>query len=488
MFLGLDYGTSAVKALLVDERQAVVASATAPLGVSRPRPGHSEQDPEDWWQATVTAVAELRAAAPAPLGAVRGIGLSGQMHGAVLLDAAGAVLRPAILWNDVRSAAECAAFESAFPDSRQVTGNIAMPGFTAPKLLWVAEHEPELFRATRTVLLPKAWIRFRLTGERVEEMSDASGTLWLDVGRRDWSDAALAATGLDRSHMPALVEGNQASGTLKPELAREWGIDSPPVVAGGAGDNAAGAIGLGAIRAGDAFVSLGTSGVLFATTDRFLPYPQAAVHAFCHAIPDTWHQMGVTLSAAASFAWWAGIAGKPEAALLEEMGDPTRPAEALFLPYLGGERTPHNDGSLRGAFSGLSFDTDRAALTQAVLEGVAFSMRDCLDALLASGTRIEAADVIGGGSRSRAWIRIIASALDIPLRRLAAGETGGAFGAARLARMAVTGESPESVCTPPERVETIGPDPALSAAYAERLDRYRTLHRAAGDALHALPR
>ena len=222
-----------------------------------------------------------------------------------------------------------------------------------------------------------------------------------------------------------------------------------PVLAGGAGDNAAGAVGLSAIRPGDAFVSLGTSGVLFATTDRFRPYPQAAVHAFCHALPGSWHQMGVTLSAAASLAWWAGVTGRPEADLLAEIGVPTAPSPALFLPYLGGERTPHNDGTIRGAFAGLSHATDRRLLTQAVLEGVAFSLRDCLDALVASGTHIEAADVIGGGSRSRAWIGIIAAALNIPLHRLAAGETGGAFGAARLARMAVTGEAPEAVCTPP---------------------------------------
>jgi xylulokinase len=247
------------------------------------------------------------------------------------------------------------------------------------------------------------------------------------------------------------------------------------VLAGGAGDNAAGAVGLSAIRAGDAFISLGTSGVLFATTDRFRPWPQAAVHAFCHALPGTWHQMGVTLSAGASLAWWAGVTGRSEADLLAEVGMPVAPSPALFLPYLGGERTPHNDGTIRGAFAGLSHDTDRRLLTQAVLEGVAFSLRDCLDALAASGTRIEAADVIGGGSRSRAWITILAAVLGIPLHRLAAGEQGAAFGAARLARMAVTGETPDVVCTPPARMETVAPDAAMMAAYAGRLGHYRAL-------------
>jgi xylulokinase len=476
VFLGLDFGTSAVKALLVDGTQTVVASATVPLTVQRPAAGHSEQNPHAWWQAMLDAVDMLGHSHAAALSAVEGIGLSGQMHGAVLLDGAGTVLRPAMLWNDVRSSAECTELEEAVPTLRQVAGNIAMPGFTAPKLLWVQKHEPSVFARVRTVLLPKAYIRYRMTGEMIEEMSDASGTLWLDVGARDWSDTMLAASGLSRNSMPRLVEGNAPAGTLRAELAARWHMARPPVLAGGAGDNAAGAVGLSAIRPGDAFVSLGTSGVLFAITDRFRPYPQAAVHAFCHALPGTWHQMGVTLSAAASLAWWAGVTGLTEADLLAEIGSPASPSPALFLPYLGGERTPHNDGTIRGAFAGLSHDTGRRLLTQAVLEGVAFSLRDCLDALAASGTRIEAADVIGGGSRSRAWIAIIAAALGIPLYRLAAGERGGAFGAARLARMAVTGEAPDLVCTPAARAETISPDPDLAAAYAPRIAQYRALN------------
>jgi xylulokinase len=480
MFLGLDFGTSAVKALLVDGAQSVIGSASVPLSVSRPAPGHSEQDPQAWWQAMLDAVDALGGEHAQALSAVQGIGLSGQMHGAVLLDKFGHVLRPAILWNDVRSGAECADLEDAFPALREVTGNIAMPGFTAPKLLWVRKHEPAVFDRVAVVLLPKAYIRYRLTGEMIEDMSDASGTLWLDVGARDWSDAALTATFLSRRAMPRLVEGNAPAGCLDAVLAGRWRMARPPVVAGGAGDNAAGAVGLSAIRPGDAFVSLGTSGVLFATTERFRPNAQAAVHAFCHAVPKTWHQMGVTLSAAASLSWWAGVTGRTEAELLTELGEPTVAGAAVFLPYLGGERTPHNDASVRGAFANLSHDADRRALTQAVLEGVAFSLRDCLDALTASGTRVESADVIGGGSRSRAWIAIIASALGIPLHRLADGETGAAFGAARLARMAVTGESPETVCTPPARAETILPDPALSDAYASRIAHYRHLYASGG--------
>ncbi len=476
MFLGLDLGTSSLKALLVDGAQHVVGSATAPLTVQRPAPGHSEQDPEAWWQALLTVMEALRAKHPRELAAVEAIGLAGQMHGAVLLDAAGAVLRPCILWDDTRATAECRDLERAFPALHEVTGNLAMPGFTAPKLLWVRRHEPDAFRRTARVLLPKAWLRFRLTGECIEDMSDASGTLWLDVGRRDWSDAALEATGLSRANMPRLVEGTAAAGALRPELAARWGMDRAPLLAGGAGDNAGGAVGLGAIRPGSAFVSLGTSGVLWATTGRFVPYPQAAVHSFCHAVPGTWHQMGVTLSAAASLAWWAGVAGTSEAELLAELPPVRAPSEAVFLPYLAGERTPHNDGAVRGAFAGLSHATGRAALTQAVLEGVAFSFRDCLDALAASGTRVAEAGLIGGGSRSAAWAGIIAAVLGVPLHRPSGGEHGGAFGAARLARLALTGEAPDTVCTPPAGMETIAPDPALSEAYAGRLTRYRALY------------
>ncbi len=485
MFLGLDLGTSAVKALLVDGDQRPVASATAALTVSRPFAGHSEQNPEAWWSAMLRAVGLIQASHPQALAVVQGIGLSGQMHGAVLLDRDGRVLRPAILWDDTRAITECRDLEAAFPALPSIAGNRAMPGFTAPKLLWVRRHEPEIFARIDKVLLPKAWLRYRLTGEEIEEMSDASGTLWLDVEKRDWSDAALAATGLSRAAMPRLVEGNAPAGLLHADLAREWGMTGRPVLAGGAGDNAAGAIGLGAIAPGNAFLSIGTSGVLFAATSKFTPYPQTGVHAFCHALPGLWHQMGVTLSAAGSLAWWAGITGRDEAALLAEVAMPTAASPATFLPYLAGERTPHNDGAVRGGFSGLSHQCDRAALTQAVLEGVAFSFRDCLDALAASGTRIEAADVIGGGSRSRLWVGIIAAALGIPLHRLAEGEHGAALGAARLARMAVTGEAPATICTPPVRAETILPTPALVEAYAIRQRRYRALYDAGCGVAHS---
>jgi xylulokinase len=483
VFIGIDLGTSGVKALLCDAAQTILASATASLTVSRPGPGMSEQDPEAWWQATDSAMRQLREQRPAEMEGVKAIGLSGQMHGAVALGAAGQALRPAILWNDVRASAECAELEQALPGLRAITGNMAMPGFTAPKLAWMRRHEPEFFAATAHVLLPKAWLRFRMTGAMIEDMSDASGTLWLDVGARDWSDAALAATGMTRRQMPAVVEGSAPAGVLRRDLATAWGINTQPILAGGAGDNAAGAVGLGAIIPGRAFVSLGTSGVIFATTDRFRPWPQQAVHAFCHALPGLWHQMGVTLSAAACLAWWAGVCGVPEAALLDEMGTPSAPSPVVFLPYLSGERTPHNDADIRGAFANLSHDTSRASLTQAVLEGVAFSLRDGLDALSASGTHLTEADIIGGGSRSPAWMQIIADVLNIPVHGLAGGEYGGAFGAARLARLAATGEDPAAICTPPRRSVTLTPDPTRAAAYHTQLARYRALYPALAGAM-----
>jgi len=466
MYLGLDIGTSSVKAVLVDGADRVVAVAERPLVVTRPRPLWSEQDPESWVAATLAAVDELAAARPAEIAAVAGIGLSGQMHGAVLLDAADRVLRPAILWNDGRAGAECRALEAAFPDLHAVTGNLAMPGFTAPKLLWVRTHEPEIFAKTARVLLPKAFVRLRLTGEAIEDMSDASGTLWLDPARRDWSEAALAATGLSRAHMPALVEGSAPAGRLLPALVARWGMTAAPVVAGGAGDNAATAVGLGAIAPGDAFLSLGTSGVLWVTTDRFAPNPASAVHAFAHCLPATWHQMGVMLSAAACLSWWAGVAGAGAEALLAELGDdPTPGAGPLFLPYLTGERTPANDPELRAIFAGLGAGDGRPALTRAVLEGVGHAVIDNRDALAAAGTTVAAIDLVGGGSRSRLWAQILADQLAIPVHRVEEGAVGAAHGAARLGRLAATGESPAAVCSPPRRLETFHPDAGRAAIH-----------------------
>jgi len=337
VYLGIDIGTSGVKAVLVNEAGAVVATAARELALSHPAPLWSEQDPDAWVDATIGAIDDLAARHSREVAQVRGIGLSGQMHGATLLGEDGQPLRPAILWNDGRSQAECAALERRCPSLHAIAGNLAMPGFTAPKLLWVARHEPEIFDRVAKVLLPKAYVRYRLTGEMVEDMSDAAGTLWLDVGLRRWFAPLLHATGLDLHHMPRLVEGSAVSALLAPDYARRWGMTGNVVVAGGAGDNAASAIGLGAIAPGDAFLSLGTSGVLFRVTDRFAPAPASAVHAFCHALPGLWHQMGVMLSAAASLAWLAGVMETPAAALLAPLGERVdTPGTVQFLPYLDG--------------------------------------------------------------------------------------------------------------------------------------------------------
>ncbi|MHB2263707.1 xylulokinase [Aliihoeflea sp. PC F10.4] len=478
MFLGLDLGTSGLKAILIDADQRVVASSTAELSVSRPHPGWSEQDPAGWIAAAQTAIGELWRAHPAELAAVRGIGLSGQMHGATLIDAAGKPLRPCILWNDTRSHAEAAALD-ADPRFRKITGNIVFPGFTAPKLAWVKANEPDIFANIAKVLLPKDYLRLWLTGEAISEMSDSAGTSWLDVAGRRWSPELLAATDLSEEHMPSLVEGTEAGGSLRAELASKWGISGRVVVAGGAGDNAASACGLGVAHAGQAFVSLGTSGVLFAANDRYLPNPESAVHAFCHALPATWHQMGVILSATDCLNWLAAITGEKPAELTHDLGETLRaPTGVTFLPYLSGERTPYNDAAIRGAFIGLAHQSDRAALTQAVLEGVAFALRDNLEALKAAGTTLQAVMAVGGGSRSHLWLKSIATALYLPVEIPADGDFGAAFGAARLGLIAATGAEPATVLTTPKIAETIQPDNALRDAYEDAYRRYRALYPA----------
>jgi len=478
MYLGIDLGTSALKVLLVDDRQRIVDQASVALEVQRPRPLWSEQDPEAWWQATRAALHQLRERRPLELGGVRAVGLTGQMHGAVLLDEHDRVLRPAILWNDGRSAAQCRMLETREPRSRQITGNLAMPGFTAPKLLWVAEHEPDVFRRVRVVLLPKDYLRLRLSGEHASEMSDAAGTLWLDVGKRNWSPAMLAATGLPETAVPRVVEGSEATGRLRPGLAAEWGLPADVLIAGGAGDNAAGAVGVGVIRSGQAFLSLGTSGVYFVASDVFRPNPERAVHTFCHCLPDTWHQMSVILSAAGCLPWVVALTGAAgEEPLLQEIERSDRDPEVVFLPYLSGERTPHNDPQAKGVFFGLTHETTRADLGRAVLEGVAFAFADGQDALAEAGTAIEEVSVIGGGARSPLWGRILASVLDRPLRYPLGGELGPAFGAARLARLASSHESPADVCSAPPIATVVEPDPVLRERYRDRLGLYRRLYR-----------
>ncbi|MGO8372654.1 xylulokinase [Rhizobium ruizarguesonis] len=478
MYLGLDLGTSGVKAMLIDGDQKIVGSANGSLDVSRPHSGWSEQEPAHWVRATEEAVAGLKAKHPKELAAVKGIGLSGQMHGATLIDATDKVLRPCILWNDTRSYVEAAALD-ADPRFRALTGNIVFPGFTAPKLAWVAKHEPDVFAKIAKVLLPKDYLRLWLTGDYISEMSDSAGTSWLDTGKRAWSPELLAATKLSEEQMPALVEGTEQAGKLRSELAAQWGISGDVVVAGGAGDNAASACGMGTVSDGAAFVSLGTSGVLFAANGSYLPKPESAVHAFCHALPNTWHQMGVILSATDALNWHSGVTGKSAADLTGELGETLKaPTGVTFLPYLSGERTPHNDAVIRGAFIGLEHESSLVVLTQAVLEGVAFAIRDNLEALRSAGTGISRVTAIGGGSRSRYWLASIATALGVPVDLPADGDFGAAFGAARLGLIAATGADPIAVCTPPVTAGTIEPVSALSGAYEDAYKRYRALYPA----------
>ena len=476
MYLGLDLGTSALKALLIDDEQQIVGSASADLEVSRPQSGWSEQWPGDWIEACEAALRALKVDHGPALAAVRGIGLSGQMHGATLLDNAGEPLRPCILWNDTRAHQEAADLD-ADPRFREISGNIVFPGFTAPKIAWAKANEPAIFDQLDKVLLPKDFLRLWLTGDCVSEMSDAAGTSWLDVGKRCWSPELLDASGLDERHMPRLVEGSEASGTLRPELAAAFGMGDQVVVAGGAGDNAASAIGLGTIGECSAFVSLGTSGVLFAANNGYRPNAASAVHTFCHALPGAWHQMGVILSATDALNWYADLLGADAESLTVALGEDLRPpAKAVFLPYLSGERTPHNDAAIRGAFAGLDRGDDKSVLTQAILEGVAFALRDSLEALNAAGTFPERVTAVGGGSKSSYWLSALATALDLPVDLPQDGDFGAAFGAARLGLMAASESDPMAVCRPPTTERSFEPVASLSDAFAESYSRFRALY------------
>jgi len=481
MFLGVDLGTSEIKLLLLDDAHRVVATASEALTIEQPQPLWSEQHPHAWWAALDTAMLRLRAQAGAALGAVQAIGLSGQMHGAVLLDAAGDVLRPAMLWNDGRSGAQCAALEAALPRLHAIAGNLAMPGFTAPKLLWLREHEPAVFDRTASVLLPKDWLRWRLSGERITDCSDASGTLWLDVGARRWSPELLAACGLSAAQMPSLVEGSAAAGRLRAEWAQRWSLRQGIVIAGGGGDNAASAVGIGAVRAGQGFVSLGTSGVIFVASDRFMPNPRSAVHAFCHALPARWHRMSVMLSAASALRWACRLLGfASEGALLDRVAalSPAQRASApLFLPYLSGERTPHNDPHAEGVLFGLTHAHDAAAIGYAVVEGVGFGLADGWTMLRPESGAVAALSLVGGGARSTLWAQLLASTLGITLYSHESGAAGAALGAARLAWLADGGDERE-VCRPADVVRAFEPDGAESDSLAHRHERFRALYPA----------
>jgi xylulokinase len=495
LFLGIDISTTAAKALLMDPQGRIVASAATPLDLQTPRPLWSEQDPHQWWTAAVRSVRTALAAASAEPGAVAAVGLTGQMHGLVLLDSERNVLRPAILWNDQRTAAQCDEIRERVGGREalvRLTGNDALTGFTAPKILWVREHEPEVYARARLVLLPKDYVRLRLTGAAAMDKADASGTLLFDVSRREWSREILSALEIPREWMPPTHEGPEVTGVVTEEAARETGLaPGTPVVAGG-GDQAAGAVGVGAVRPGIVSVSLGTSGVVFASTDRPLIEPQGRLHAFCHAVPGKWHLMGVTLAAAGSLEWYRNTLAPQDdfdALLAEAEGAPPGCGGALFLPYLSGERTPHPDPLARGAFVGLTVRHRRADLTRAVLEGVAYSLRDCFTLLRDSGVdMVTQVRVSGGGARSRLWRRILASMLDVELATVNSTE-GAAAGAAILAAVgAGAAPSVEALCSGAITVtERDSPDPSWVKAYAKAYPLYRELYPALKPTVDRLP-
>jgi len=460
--VGLDVGTTAVKALAVSPTGEVLERVEREYPLSTPRPGWSEQDPEDWVRAADSALSEVGAGAD-------GIGLSGQMHGLVCLDAAGKVLRPAILWNDQRTGAQCAEIEERVGFERliELTGNRALPGFTAPKLLWVREHEPEVYARIAHVLLPKDYVRLRLTGEYAMDVTDASGTLLLDVGARRWSDEVLDALDLDRAWLPPLLESPQTAGTTPAGIA----------VAAGAGDQAAGAVGVGVDRPGPLSVVLGTSGVVFAALPAFAHDAEGRAHAFCHAVPGGWHAMGVMLSAAGSLAWIRDLLAPYDVLLAEAESWSAGVEGAFFAPYLSGERTPHVDPDVRAAFTGLSLRHDRGALVRAVLEGVAYGLRDSLELLRSMDVVADVGRISGGGARSALWTRVVASVLGLPLERTAV-EEGAAYGAALLGGVAAgtfadVHEAVEACVRVRERVEPVA---EWADAYADGYMCFRELY------------
>lgn len=476
MYLGLDLGTSSVKAIIMNEQGDVVASHSIPLTLSRPHPQWSEQDPQAWWQATDEAIKQL--SRTQPMEQIQAIGLSGQMHSAVLLDAQQNILRPAILWNDGRSVKQCLRLAKQYPQFKEITGNLVMPGFTAPKLQWVAENEAEIFCQIAHVLLPKDFLRWKMSGNFASDMSDAAGTLWLDMQKRDWSDELLAATGLSRCQMPTLFEGNQITGYLLPEIAKKWQMKQVPIIAGG-GDNAAGAIGVGVYQPGQGMLSLGTSGVYFVVSEKFLQNSDNAVHSFCHALPQTWHLMSVILSAASCLDWVCQLTGISDVgAMFKEIEQHAHSdSSLLFLPYLSGERTPYNNADAKGVFWGLTHQHQRADLCRAVLEGVSFALRQGIEVADKAGQHADNITLIGGGARSEYWRQLLADITGKTLDYRQGGDVGPALGAARLAQLAINPAHLSQIILSQPKLETRHvPNLEKHKAYQDKYNAFKKLY------------
>jgi len=470
--LGIDIGTSGVKLCVTDADGHVVATADAALTSQHPFAGASEQDPDAW----IMAVQQAMAALPADLRlGVKVIGLSGQMHGAVLLDRARKPIRPAILWNDGRAMVECADMAARVREIGYITGVPPMPGFTAPKLLWLSRHEPEAHGRIATVLLPKDYVGLYLHGQLTTDPSDAAGTSWFDQHTGQWSQVLCDASATDIAWLPPLLDGHEIAGQLTAQAAEALGLRPGLPVACGAGDGAAGAVGIGAVAPGDGFISLGTSGQLFVTTARCLPNPDSRIHAYAHTLPDLWFQMAAMLNGARPMAWLAELLGRPIADLLAE-AEAAAPGP-IFLPYLSGERTPHGDTDIRAGFWGLSEGTSQGTLMRAVVEAIAFTFADALAALHAGGTRPTQLLAIGGGTRSDFLLQMIADVMELPLGRSDAAEVGPALGAARLGQMALGGAVAD-VATKPEISRWFEPNAAVAARLAPRLAGYRALYPA----------
>jgi xylulokinase len=486
VFLGLDISTTATKALLVDESGRVVGSAASPHRLLTPRPLYSEQDPEEWWAATSHAVKAVLRDTGTPPGAVAAIGLAGQMHGLVLLDAAGRVLRPAILWNDQRASAECEEIRTRMGGLQALvaaTGNDAFPGFSAPKLLWVRRHEPGIYGRVRQVLLPKDYVRFRMTGAYATDRAGAGGTLFLDLATRDWSDRVLQALDVPRELLSQTHEGTEITGRLEAGAAAVLGLPAGIPVVGGGGDQAAQAVGVGAVTPDVSALTVGTSGVVFAASERPVFDPDGRAHAFPHAAPGLWHMMGVMLSAAGSLQWYRDTLA-PDASFDDLVGEaagvPAGSDDLLFLPYLSGERTPHADPRARGVFFGLTLGHGRGHLTRAVLEGVAFGLKDNLDLLIRAGVPAPSAlRASGGALKSATWRGILASVLDTDLEIVASPE-GAAQGAALLAGVgAGAWGDVRDACRAAVRIDRVEhPDPETAGRYREVHARFRALYPA----------
>ncbi len=493
-FLGIDVSTTGAKALLIDEKGAVVASATTALTLQTPRPLWSEQDPHEWWKGTAASIRKALAEAGASGHDVAAVGLTGQMHGLVLLDGNRQVLRPAILWNDQRTGAECAEIEKRVGRAALIreVGNVALTGFTAPKILWVRNHEPAVYGKARLVLLPKDYVRLRLTGEAAMDKADGSGTILFELKARTWSKLALQKLDIPAEWLPPTFEGPEITGTVTAGAATETGLRAgTPVMAGG-GDQAAGAVGAGAVRPGVVSLTLGTSGVVFATTDAPLVEPEGRLHAFCHAVPGRWHFMGVTLSAAGSLQWYHDTLTPTESfadIVAEAEQAPAGSEGLLFLPYLSGERTPYPDPLARGSFVGLTLRHKRAHMTRAVLEGVAFSMKDCFSLLQGAGLgAVKEVRIAGGGAKGPLWRKIVASALGLPMVTVNSTE-GAAYGAALLGGVgAGAWPSVEAACD--ATIAVTGRDEPVAdwvKAYETLYPRYRELYPALKPTYDALP-